>query len=79
MPASIIVRATRKHCRNISNIPHQRITCTRNGVPPSRYRDFLPGGFVAAPIPDFVKNGVSCAGVFGFADFGFRTSLLPFC
>jgi hypothetical protein len=45
-----------------------------------RYRDFLPGGFVAAPMPDFVRKGVSCAAdVFGFADFGFRTSRLPFC
>jgi hypothetical protein len=45
-----------------------------------RYRDFLPGGFVAAPIPDFVRNGVSCvADFFGFADFGFRISRLPFC
>jgi hypothetical protein len=45
-----------------------------------RYRDFFPGGFVAAPIPDFVRNEVSCAAdVFGFPDFGFRISRLPFC
>jgi hypothetical protein len=44
------------------------------------HRDFLPVGFAAAPMPDFVRKGVACAGgVFGLADFGFRISRLPFC
>jgi hypothetical protein len=44
------------------------------------YRDFLPAGFVAAaPVERVRKEEVWAIGSFGFADFGFLISRLPFC